>query len=106
MPQAATLQVFETMARPLRLSRKSAAKILPEVREQMVEALLERPDAESITRKFGSTTIQVIFGILWVLAWEVRRLKNRAAVRDGFGRPVGRETGSSTGMAVVKREAA
>ena len=82
-------QPVEIKARALRLlSGKSASEILPEVRESMVQALLERPDAESITRRFGSTTIQVIFSILWVLAVDVRRLKVRcAATRDGFGAP-------------------
>jgi hypothetical protein len=65
------------------------AKIDPSMREAMVDALIENPDPESITRKFGSTTIQIIFGVLWVLACRVRRLEIRTShKRDGFGRPL------------------
>ncbi|MCU1328338.1 MAG: hypothetical protein JWN34_3708 [Bryobacterales bacterium] len=90
MKQPNVVQSIEKKAPSLRLllSRKSANKLMPELREDMVDALIECPDPEHLTRRFGSTAIQVVFSILWVLANDVRRLKVRcAATRDGFGRP-------------------
>jgi hypothetical protein len=91
MGQPSNTQPTEKKARLLRLIRKPAAEIQPEVREEMVSDLMENPDPESVTRKHGLALIQVVFSILWVLACKVDRIERLQArdrrVRDGFGKP-------------------
>lgn len=76
----------------LRLSRKSADVILPEVRESMLDDLREKPCADSLTRRYRLSFPQVVLSALWVLACKVDRLeriraKQLNAPRDGFGTP-------------------
>lgn len=87
-----TAETTENKPRRLRLlSTKPASEIQDDVREDMLSALMEKPEAESLTRKFGSTLSEVVFSILWVMAWKVERLERlkaqQSGIRDGFGSP-------------------